>query len=257
MVDSLLAQPGWAMVQGASRGIGAALTRALLAREDILGVVATSRTPQESQLLQELALVHGPRLQRVPLDVESPASIERGAMEVAEHCDQQLRVVINAAGLLHDQAQQPEKRLENVEASALARAFAVNASGPILVARHVIKLFPRDGRSLFASISARVGSIGDNRLGGWYAYRASKAAQNMLTRTLAIELARRLPQCICVGLHPGTVATDLSAPFRSGVPADKLFTPEQSAAALLQVLAGLGPEDSGACFAWDGKRIVP
>ncbi|MEM9384726.1 MAG: SDR family NAD(P)-dependent oxidoreductase [Pseudomonadota bacterium] len=259
MPDKLIETPAWALVQGASRGIGAALVEALLARESILGVVATSRQPKRSAALARLAEQHDSRLLAVPLDLEAPDSIATAAQEVAQRLPkaQSLRLVINVAGLLHDATHQPEKRLENLSAAALARAFAVNATGPMLVAQHFMFLLPTSGRSLFASLSARVGSISDNRLGGWYAYRASKAAQNMLTKTLAIEWARRLPDCVCVGLHPGTVATDLSAPFRSGVPEQQLFSPERSAAALLEVLSSLGKQDSGHCFAWDGQRIAP
>lgn len=257
--DKLIATPGWALVQGASRGIGNALVEALLSRQHVLGVIATSRAPEQSLPLAALTERFGPRLITVPLDVEAPASIAQAAHEVSARLpeNEPLRLVINATGLLHDGGHQPEKRLENVDASALARAFAVNATGPILVAQHFMPLIPRSGRSVFASLSARVGSISDNRLGGWYAYRASKAAQNMLTKTLAIEWARRLPECICVGLHPGTVDTQLSAPFRSGVSANALFTPARAACALLDVLGGLGQQDSGSCFAWDGQRIAP
>ena len=106
-----------------------------------------------------------------------------------------------------------------------------------------------------AHLSARVGSISDNRLGGWYGYRAAKAAQNMLVRTAAIELARRAPSAVVVGLHPGTVDSNLSAPFQGGTPSEKLFTPAQAAAHLLNVIENLSPADSGGCFAWDGARL--
>jgi NAD(P)-dependent dehydrogenase (short-subunit alcohol dehydrogenase family) len=124
-----------------------------------------------------------------------------------------------------------------------------------LVAKHLLPLTPRSGPSLFAALSARVGSIGDNHLGGWYGYRASKAALNMLIRTIATEHRRTRPLGLCVALHPGTVDTALSAPFRSGVPDGKLFTPQQSAAALLDVMNNLGPEANGGFFAWDGSEI--
>ena len=121
--------------------------------------------------------------------------------------------------------------------------------------KHVLPLSPRSGKFVFASLSARVGSIGDNRLGGWYAYRASKAALNMLIRTLAIEHRRTRPSGVCVALHPGTVETALSEPFRSGVPAEKLFSPAQAAEALLAVMDRLGPEANGGFYAWDGAPI--
>ena len=149
----------------------------------------------------------------------------------------------------------PEKHWSAIRAESMARAFAVNATGPALVARAFLPLLPRSGRSVFAALSARVGSIDDNRRGGWYAYRASKAALNMLLKNFAIELARRAPEAICVGLHPGTVDSALSRPYQAGVPAAQLFSPAQSAAHLLNVLDGLVPADSGGVYAWDGRRV--
>jgi NAD(P)-dependent dehydrogenase (short-subunit alcohol dehydrogenase family) len=142
-----------------------------------------------------------------------------------------------------------------LDPAALGQMIAVNAIGPALVAKHLLPLTPRGRPSVFAALSARVGSIGDNRLGGWHGYRASKAALNMLIRTLAIEHRRTRPVGVCVALHPGTVDTALSAPFQSGVRPEKLFSPTRSATALLQVMDRLGPEDSGGFFAWDGAII--
>jgi len=135
------------------------------------------------------------------------------------------------------------------------RSFRVNALGALLVAKHFQGFFDRNDRVVFASLSARVGSIGDNRLGGWYAYRASKAAQNMITKNLAIELRRRARGVVCVALHPGTVATDLSAPFRGGVPEEKLFDASRAARQLLGVIDSLTPDSNGGFFAWDGEPI--
>jgi NAD(P)-dependent dehydrogenase (short-subunit alcohol dehydrogenase family) len=147
--------------------------------------------------------------------------------------------------------------LRDLDHASLTRLFAVNAIGPALVAKHFVPLLPREGRGVLAALSARVGSIGDNRLGGWYGYRASKAALNMLVRTLAIELARTRKEAICVTLHPGTVDTGLSKPFQKAVPPERLFTPDRSAAHLLDVLDSLTPAQTGRCFAWDGKEIAP
>lgn len=168
---------------------------------------------------------------------------------------QPLRLVINTAGLLHGPGLQPEKRLSSISRSALLQSFSVNAFGPVLLAQSVADALPRDQPSHFASLSARVASIGDNQLGGWYSYRAAKAAQNQLLHTLSLEWRRRLPQCCVSLLHPGTTATPLSEPFRSGVPADRLFSPAQAAGYLLEVLQGLGPEHSGRFWAWDGSAI--
>jgi NAD(P)-dependent dehydrogenase (short-subunit alcohol dehydrogenase family) len=138
---------------------------------------------------------------------------------------------------------------------ALRRSFAVNAWGPLLLARAVEAALPREEPCHLASLSARVGSIGDNRLGGWYAYRAAKAAQNQLLRTLALEWRRRLPLACVTLLHPGTTATALSGPFRSSVPASRLFTPKRAATHLLDVLEGQTPETSGSFLAWDGQTV--
>jgi NAD(P)-dependent dehydrogenase (short-subunit alcohol dehydrogenase family) len=169
-----------------------------------------------------------------------------------------LHLVVNCAGLLHDREAciAPEKRLADVQPDALAASFAVNAAGPLLVAKHFEPLFAHGERAVFASISARVGSIGDNRLGGWYAYRGSKAAQNMFTKTLSIEWARSRRNVICVALHPGTTDTELSRPFQSNVPPQKLFSTERTVTQLLAVIARLTPTDSGRFLAWDGTEIA-
>ena len=139
----------------------------------------------------------------------------------------------------------------------MARVLAVNAIGPALIMRYFLPLMVRDNKAVMAHLSARVGSVSDNRLGGWYSYRAAKAAQNMLVATAAIEWARRAPNTVIVGLHPGTVDSSLSAPFQSATAAHKLFEPAQSAAYLLGVIDALSPADSGGVFAWDGARIKP
>ncbi|MDH5622584.1 MAG: SDR family NAD(P)-dependent oxidoreductase, partial [Gammaproteobacteria bacterium] len=159
-------------------------------------------------------------------------------------------------GVLHrDDAVQPEKTMQALSASAMSEVFAVNAIGPALLAKHFLPVMRRKGKTVFAVLSARVGSIADNRLGGWVTYRASKAALNMVIKTLSIEQTRRRPESIMVALHPGTVDTALSKPFSSGVAEHALFTPEYSAACLLKVIDGLDVSDSGAFLAWDGTRI--
>nr|WP_259725388.1 SDR family oxidoreductase [Synechococcus sp. CS-1332] len=190
----------------------------------------------------------------LPLDLTDDSSLERlSAMATRDLAP--LRVVINTAGLLHDGALQPEKRLSQVRRQALERSFAVNAFGPLLLAQAIEPALAKDGPVHFASLSARVGSIGDNRLGGWYSYRAAKAAQNQLLRTLAIEWQRRLPQACVTLLHPGTAATPLSAPFSGFQAPSALFTPEQSAAHLLDVLERQSAASSGAFLAWDGQPV--
>ena len=243
------------MVQGASRGIGAAFVRALAASPTVRRIVATSRDPDASEALADLRRDIGERLLAVPLDVTREATIEAAADTVSDRVET-LSLIVNCAGLLHDgEAMQPERRLAEVSPAALQRSFEVNAWGPLLVAKHFARLLPRRGRAVFASLSARVGSIGDNRLGGWYAYRAAKAAQNMFTKGLAIELPRRHRGTLVVALHPGTVDTDLSAPFQSRVPDEQLFDAGRAAGQLLAVIDGLGRDDNGGFFAWDGQPI--
>lgn len=243
-----------ALVVGGSRGIGLALVEALLADPQWACVTAASRAAVETPALAALKLSHGDRLQSLALDVGSDASIEQAAIALrARH--PALHLLINTAGLLHGEGLSPERRLADVQAEQLLRSYAINAVGPILIARHFQPLLSHDARAVLATLSARVGSISDNRLGGWYAYRAAKAAQNQLMRTAAIELARRAPRLICVSLHPGTVETGLSEPFRGNVAADKLFTPAFAAERLLAVIAGLNKESSGRFYAWDGREI--
>jgi NAD(P)-dependent dehydrogenase (short-subunit alcohol dehydrogenase family) len=189
------------------------------------------------------------------IDVEEEASIAHAASTLSG--EEPLDLVVIASGLLHSDRIAPEKSYRQLSAESLEQYFAVNTTGPALVAKHFLPLLRKDRPSVFAALSARVGSIGDNRLGGWYGYRASKAALNMIVKTLAIELARTNPQAACVALHPGTVATDLSAPFRRRVPAERLFAADTAAKHLLEVILGLTTSQSGGIFAWDGTAITP
>ena len=237
------------LVAGASRGIGRALVKTLLQREDIARLFAVARDWSGA------ALPDDPRLQLVTADLTDDAAREALAAALGEQCEQ-LDLVINTVGFLHEpEGQQPEKNLRQVNMAALQRSFAINAGIPILLAQALLPLLRGHRHCVFASLSARVGSIGDNRLGGWYAYRASKAAQNMLVRTFAIEWRRLNRDSICVLLHPGTTDTGLSAPFQANVPEGKLFTPEFVAERLLTVIAERTPADSGNFYAWDGETI--
>ena len=158
--------------------------------------------------------------------------------------------------MLHKDASGPEKSLRELDPEWMILNYRVNAIGPALVARHFLPLMPREGRICFAALSARVGSISDNRLGGWHSYRASKAALNMLVRNIAVEWQRKNPDSIIVGLHPGTVETGLSAPFK-GNPAHERLAPATAAEQLLAVLERLKAADSGQLFAYDGSIIAP
>ena len=178
---------------------------------------------------------------------------EAGIAAAAAFCGPGLTLVIDATGFLHDGQVQPEKSLRQLDPAHLARSFALNATGPALLMKHFLPLLARDERAVFATLSARVGSIADNRLGGWYAYRASKAALNQLVRTAAIELARTRRDAICVALHPGTVDTGLSGPFaKDGLDVQR---PAEAAAKLLAVIDGLTPARSGTLIDQDGMTI--
>lgn len=233
-----------AVVFGASGGIGRALAQALAETGRYDAVYAGSRRGQGGD---------GPGLIPFAFDLEDEDSIRAAIAALPPR----LELVILATGLLHNATYgiMPEKSYRALDGAAMARVMAINAIGPALIAKHALPRLPRDGRGVLAALSARVGSIGDNRLGGWHAYRASKAALNMLIANFAIEMRRTHPHSIIAALHPGTVDSGLSAPFQSGVAREKLFTPETSAAHLLRVIEGLGPEDSGGLFGWDGARI--
>ena len=243
------------LIQGASRGIGFEFARQLLAEPQVDRIFAACRSPQHASALADLS-ARDPRLQPVALDVSDEESIRAAAATVAS-ATPRLHLVINCAGILHDTASgiAPEKRLADVRPESLTASFAVNAFGPLLVARHFEGLLAHQERAVFASISARVGSIGDNRLGGWYAYRGAKAAQNMFTKTLAIEWARSRRNVVCVALHPGTTDTDLSRPFQANVPPGRLFTSERTVRQLLAVIDALQPADTGRFLGWDGAEI--
>ena len=235
---------GSAVVFGARGGLGRALVEKIAAPAGHAAIYAGARQI-EAQL--------PPGVVPFTFDLNDEPSIAAAAASFAPSPE----LVLVATGLLHDATRglAPEKSLRALDGAAMAQLFAINTIGPALIAKHVLPRLPRHRRTVFAVLSARVGSITDNRLGGWHAYRASKAALNMLIRNFAIELARSHPQAIVVGLHPGTVDSGLSAPFQRGVPPEQLFTPEQSAAHLLAVIAGLTPTDSGHLFAWDGERL--
>ena len=188
-----------------------------------------------------------------PIDYADESSIAEAAAIASAKAP--LDLVLVTTGLLHDADIMPEKSLGDLSSTKFQRLFAANTILPALVAKHFLPKIAKHKRAVFAAISARVGSISDNRLGGWYAYRASKAALNMVIKNAAIEMGRRHKEAVIVGLHPGTVDSHLSKPFQGRVPEGKLFTPEFSAEKLLLVLDGLVAKDSGKCFAWDGSEV--
>lgn len=234
--------PLTAVVIGAGGGIGGAFAALLGACEEVGGLLLCARSDGVPDA--------------VPLDLTDEGSIAAAA-ETARGRLGEIDLVLVATGMLHEgEALRPEKTLRALSVAALQRSFAVNAIGPALVAKHFLPLLPRDRKAVFAALSARVGSIADNQIGGWYAYRAAKAALNQLIRTAAIELARKHPLAVCVALHPGTVDTALSRPFQAGVAPGKLFTPATAARHLLAVVDGLDATGTGRLYAWDGS-VVP
>ena len=246
--------PAHALVTGASSGIGLAIVEALLDNPEVARVCAVSRRAADSEQLVSLQARHGARLQLISADLSSDAGIDAVVAGIRAGGDD-LHLVVNCAGVLHGDGLRPEKSLATLDRHALERSFALNAFAPVLLVRALLPLLGPGAPRVVASVSARVGSIADNRLGGWYAYRASKAAQNQLLRTLAIEWQRTHPHATCVLLHPGTVDTALSRPFQARVPPDALFAPARAARQLLDTIAGLTPADSGRFIAWDGTTV--
>ncbi len=235
-----------AVVVGATGGIGSAFVEALMGIETVSRVFALSRSDPRLDTT---------RATWIPIDIEDEDSVQTAAEEIRSLVGE-LHLVIVASGVLHHgETLQPEKTWRALSAKSLERAFRTNTVGPILVAKHLLPLLAKNRKSAFAALSARVGSISDNRLGGWHSYRASKAALNMLLKTLSIELMRVNPHALCVGLHPGTVDSGLSKPFQANVPKGRLFSPQLAASHLLTVIDGLTPEQSGKVFAWDGIEI--
>ena len=226
-----------AVIIGASGGIGGALEAALIEEGAFETVHGFARSRSGAQFI----------------DLLDEASIAAAAAHVAKGPAPTL--VIVATGLLHAGEAGPEKALRELDPSWLAQVYAVNAIGPALVAKHFLPIMPKTGRIVFAALSARVGSISDNRLGGWHGYRASKAALNMMVRNLAIEERRRNDRSIVVTLHPGTVDTALSRPFQTNVQPGRLFNPERAALQLLDVIEELKVTDSGRLFDFEGAEV--
>ncbi len=226
-------EAGLAVIIGASGGIGSALAGELEGDPRYETVLRLSRGSEPA------------------IDLLNEASIQAAAAR-AGSCGP-LRLLLIASGFLHDEQFMPEKSLKQLSAEHLAHAFAVNAIGPGLVLKHFLPLVPREGRCVIAAISAKVGSIGDNELGGWISYRASKAALNQIIRTGAVELRRTRTNAICVAIHPGTVDSRLSAPFaKSGL---KVRSASIAATEILNVLHALTPADTGTFRDYRGEHV--
>ncbi|KAK8506753.1 hypothetical protein V6N12_002197 [Hibiscus sabdariffa] len=286
---------GVSMVQGASRGIGLEFVRQLLEKNEKGHVIATCRDPAKATVLLELKNRFAERLNVLPLDVTVESTIEESARSITESYGSLNLLINASGILSIPGVLQPETTLTKVQKSSMMLAYEVNAVGPILVIKNLVFKFSfffpacvdplerymllifgdtcvtemhmwpllRVGGGLgterdvavVANVSARVGSIGDNRLGGWHSYRASKAALNQLTKTISVEFGRKKDPVACILLHPGTVDTDLSRPFQRNVPAEKLFTKEFSVQKLLNIINNTKQQDNGKFFAWDGQEI--
>ena len=227
-----------AVVIGAKGGLGAALLAQLESDSSFTQVIGLSRSTE------------------VSVDYVDESSIARAAQSIAGLCaasNMQLRLLIVATGFLHGKQGQPERSFTNLDTAYLSQVFKINTLGPALVMKHFLPLLPKTGRCMAGFVSAKVGSIGDNALGGWYGYRASKAALNQLVKTASIELTRRNKDSICVSLHPGTVATALSEPFaKAGL---NVRPAAEAAGDLLAVLNGLRPLDTGLLIDYQGRKL--
>jgi NAD(P)-dependent dehydrogenase (short-subunit alcohol dehydrogenase family) len=244
----------FAFIVGASQGIGLGFVRLLLQTAPLTHIFATYRTPDTATELLPLAQQHRDRLTCIPLDITQEKEIAAATVKISA-LTPILHLVINCVGILHDGTLQPEKSLRQINSENLLHYFQINSIGTVLLAKHLQPLLNHRDRNIFASISAKVGSIGDNQLGGWYGYRASKAALNMLIKTISIEYSRKSPHTIVLALHPGTTDTRLSQPFQRNVPPEKLFPVNRTVTQLLNVLEQRNPSDSGKFFSWDGSEI--
>ena len=230
---------GLALVVGAG-GIGRQIAEDLASKENNLEVILCGRKNVFKNFWE--------------LDIENENSLKDFKDKLSKS-KLNLRLVLNATGRLHSEKLNPEKRLQHINKENLIESFSINAFAPILLAKTIEEFINKELEFNFASISARVGSITDNKTGGWYAYRAAKSAQNQLFKSLSIEWARKYPKAIITLLHPGTVNTNLSKPFHKFVPKDKLFSPQKTSSYLINILRHQKPIDSGKFIAWDGKEI--
>ena len=229
---------------GSSGGIGSAFVKALTTSPKVETIFEIGRTKPDKIGNKSVLLL---------ADILNEESVIAAAAAIKAPLD----MVIVTTGLLYDEETTPEKTWRQFSVEDAEKIFRVNAFGPMLIAKHFLAKLNSEQKSIFAALSAKVGSISDNELGGWYTYRSSKAALNQYIKCSAIELGRKNKNAICVGLHPGTVATDLSAPFQANVQPGKLFDRDKAATQLLSVLNDLKFTDSGNLMSWDGSTIMP
>ncbi|KAI1894355.1 hypothetical protein AGOR_G00114960 [Albula goreensis] len=256
-----------ALIQGASRGIGLEFCKHILRNKSPVAVIAACRNPESAADLAGLADQHPGKVTVLKIDVNQEHDIKNAA-EVVKKTFGKVDLVINSAAMLHPSGK-GETSLRDVSGQGLVSTLTTNTVGPLLMAKYFSPLLlkgsgafgqqppekSKQHSGIIVNMTAKVGSIGDNALGGWYSYRMSKAALNMATRNLSIELGRSRPKVVCVSLHPGTVNTDLSRPYHKNVPQDKLFSTEHSVQCLMNIINGLSVEKTGKAFAWDGSEL--
>lgn len=256
-----------ALVQGASRGLGLEFCRYLLLNKAPAAVIATCRNPDSAQNLAALSAQYPGRMTVLKLDVNREEDIKSASKRVTSEFGK-LDLIINCSAVLHPSGK-GETSLRDVSAQGIISTLTINTVGPLVMVKYFAPLLQigtgafgqqpeekaKQHTGIIVNMSARVGSIGDNALGGWYSYRMSKAALNMATRNLSIELGRGQSKIVCVSLHPGTVNTDLSRPYHRNVPKDKLFSTEYSVQCLMNVIDSLNITKTGKAYAWDSAEI--
>ena len=242
------------LVVGASRGIGLGFVEKLLKNKEQGKLFATYRSKERATNLLNLRNMYPTKLVCLEMDITDELQVSVAVENIRSKVDK-LHLVVNCVGILHEGEVKPEKSLKQLKQENLLRYFQVNSIGAVLLAKHLLPLLRHGDHNVLATISAKIGSIEDNRLGGWYGYRASKAALNMFMRSTAIEFSRKSPNTIVVVLHPGTTDTQLSQPFQKSVPSEKLFSVERTVTQLLSVIKNLTLGNSGEFFSWDGSRL--
>ncbi|XP_075902107.1 C-signal [Nelusetta ayraudi] len=256
-----------ALIQGASRGLGLEFCKHILRNKNPAAVIATCRSPDGATELRRVAEQHPGRVTVLRLDVDREEDVRSAAARVKESFGR-LDLLVNSSAMLHPSGK-GETSLRDVSAQGIISTLTTNTVGPLIMAKHFAPLLQKGGggfgqqpaekakqhSGVVVNITAKVGSIGDNGLGGWYSYRMSKAALNMATRNLSIELGRSRPKVVCVSLHPGTVNTDLSRPYHKNVPQDKLFDAQLSVNYLMSIIDRLSIDKTGKAYSWDGNEL--